>query len=284
MIFGINTITKCGTWQLVKFQLVYSFELDQKWNDFLLYLWINVGNINSRDTIKIVSFQEREIYWNFTGCQVPHFMIVLIPYISSIGPLWVPSSINFLHLIIEWVEVYVQISPFASSPGAIWLTLSDSNYPCLEQMSIAPKMFEPLVWLYNPAWKGVKVSEYFTICTFVHIPAGTQHQNDVISTSMRRDHVASTLIRRHFNVVCPLGYQQHHLFYLWGWSVRMAEWLHVHVTLPASDLETAFNSRLCGALLHRAFYYYPISFSLWLKYCWIVIWLFVHVWTSWMYP
>ena len=36
-------------------------------------------------------------------------------------------------------------------------------------------------------------------------PAGTQHQNDVVSTSMRRDHVASTLIRRHFNVVCPRG-------------------------------------------------------------------------------
>ena len=35
-------------------------------------------------------------------------------------------------------------------------------------------------------------------------PAG-KHQNDVVSTSMRRDHVASTLIRRHFNVVCPLG-------------------------------------------------------------------------------
>ena len=33
-------------------------------------------------------------------------------------------------------------------------------------------------------------------------PAGTQHQNDVVSTSMRRDHVASTLIRRHFNFVC----------------------------------------------------------------------------------
>ena len=36
-------------------------------------------------------------------------------------------------------------------------------------------------------------------------PAGTQHQNDVVSTSMRHDHVASTLIRRHFDVVCPLG-------------------------------------------------------------------------------
>ena len=37
------------------------------------------------------------------------------------------------------------------------------------------------------------------------LPAGTQYQNDIVSTSMRRDHVASTLIRRHFNVVCSLG-------------------------------------------------------------------------------
>ena len=41
--------------------------------------------------------------------------------------------------------------------------------------------------------------------TFWGKPAGTQHQNDVVSTSMRRDHVASSLIRRQFNVVCQLG-------------------------------------------------------------------------------
>ena len=40
------------------------------------------------------------------------------------------------------------------------------------------------------------------------IPVGTQYQKDVVSTSMRRDHVASTLIRLHFNVVCPLGLYQ----------------------------------------------------------------------------
>ena len=34
---------------------------------------------------------------------------------------------------------------------------------------------------------------------------GTQRENDVVSTSMRRDLVASTLIRRHFDVVCLLG-------------------------------------------------------------------------------
>ena len=45
-------------------------------------------------------------------------------------------------------------------------------------------------------------------CGTYIIPAGTR-QNDVVSTSMRRDHVASTLIRHHFNVVCPLGCFSH---------------------------------------------------------------------------
>ena len=36
-------------------------------------------------------------------------------------------------------------------------------------------------------------------------PAGIWCQNDVVSTSMRRHHAASTLIRHHFYVMCPLG-------------------------------------------------------------------------------
>ena len=36
-------------------------------------------------------------------------------------------------------------------------------------------------------------------------PVGIWCQNDVVSTSMRRNHVASTLIRRHFCTKCPLG-------------------------------------------------------------------------------
>ena len=31
---------------------------------------------------KIISFQEQETNWNFAGCEMPYFMIVLIPYIS----------------------------------------------------------------------------------------------------------------------------------------------------------------------------------------------------------
>ena len=36
-------------------------------------------------------------------------------------------------------------------------------------------------------------------------PAGIWCQNDVVSTSMRRYHVASTLPLRHFHVMCALG-------------------------------------------------------------------------------
>ena len=36
-------------------------------------------------------------------------------------------------------------------------------------------------------------------------PVGIWCQNDVVLTSMRRDHVGSTLTRRHFYVMCPLG-------------------------------------------------------------------------------
>ena len=36
-------------------------------------------------------------------------------------------------------------------------------------------------------------------------PAGIWYENDVVLTSMRRDYVASTLIRRHFDTKCPLG-------------------------------------------------------------------------------
>ena len=37
-------------------------------------------------------------------------------------------------------------------------------------------------------------------------PVGIWCQNDAVSTSMRRNHVATTLIRRHIYAMCPLGY------------------------------------------------------------------------------
>ena len=46
-------------------------------------------------------------------------------------------------------------------------------------------------------------------------PAGIWCKNDVILTLMRRDDVASTLIRRHFRTKCPLGKScnQYNLFF-----------------------------------------------------------------------
>ena len=38
--------------------------------------------------LAIISFQERETNWNFTGCQMPHFMIVLILYINLLNLSW----------------------------------------------------------------------------------------------------------------------------------------------------------------------------------------------------
>ena len=38
---------------------------------------------------KIISFQERETNGNFTGCQVPHFMIVLTPQINLSNLSWI---------------------------------------------------------------------------------------------------------------------------------------------------------------------------------------------------
>ena len=44
------------------------------------------------------------------------------------------------------------------------------------------------------------------ICPYLpKSPADIWCENDVVLTSMRRDHVASTLIQRHFGTKCPLG-------------------------------------------------------------------------------
>ena len=38
---------------------------------------------------KIISFRERETNCNFTCCQVPHFMIIFIPYINLLNLSWI---------------------------------------------------------------------------------------------------------------------------------------------------------------------------------------------------
>ena len=61
---------------------------------------------------KIISFQDRETNWNFTGCQVPYFMIVFIPYIEDIQMFGVnmtfisSSEVKKLFHRVKWKNVY----------------------------------------------------------------------------------------------------------------------------------------------------------------------------------
>ena len=49
----------------------------------------------------------------------------------------------------------------------------------------------------------------------VNVPVGIWCKNDVVSTSIRRNHVASTFIR-HFYVMCPLGSLARDTITCWG--------------------------------------------------------------------
>ena len=53
--------------------------------------------------------------------------------------------------------------------------------------------------------KALSVSKKAENAVCTSLPLGIWCQNAVVSTSMRRHHVASTLIRCHFHVMCPLG-------------------------------------------------------------------------------
>ena len=89
-------IIKCGIWQPVKFQLISHF-----------LNWIKTKMIFSRIfelmlaililwyDKKIISFQEPETNWNFTDCQVPHFMIVLMPYTNLLNLSWILKCLCF---------------------------------------------------------------------------------------------------------------------------------------------------------------------------------------------
>ena len=52
-------------WHLTACKISFSlsfFELDQKWNDFLSYLWNNVGNINSEILYKKKKKEKRKSF------------------------------------------------------------------------------------------------------------------------------------------------------------------------------------------------------------------------------
>ena len=92
LIYGINTIIKCGTWQPVKFQLVSG-----SWNEMILYHISELMLPTSIQRYNKKSFhfdpdQNQEMNWNFTGFQMPHFMILLLLYINLLNISWIKNA------------------------------------------------------------------------------------------------------------------------------------------------------------------------------------------------
>ena len=88
--------------RLICFWSVWFYGFKHKWvkykyqMTFLSYLRINVANIIQRHDKKFISFliQFKNVSnWNFTGSQMPHFMLVLITYINLWNIFWIQMFI-----------------------------------------------------------------------------------------------------------------------------------------------------------------------------------------------
>ena len=89
LIYCIHTIIKWGIWQPIKFQLV-----SRSWNEMTFYRVSELmlpTLIQRYDKYHFISdpVQKRETNLNFTGSQMPHFMIVLILYINLFNLSWI---------------------------------------------------------------------------------------------------------------------------------------------------------------------------------------------------
>ena len=88
LIYGVNTIIKCGIWQPVKIQLVSCLWSGSKMKRiFFRISELMLPTLIQRYDKKSFHFdpvQGPETNWNFTGCQMQHFMIVLpVPEMSA---------------------------------------------------------------------------------------------------------------------------------------------------------------------------------------------------------
>ena len=95
LIYGVNTIMKCGTRQPVKFQLV-----SRSWNEMSFYRIseLMLGKLIQRHDKNLFTFdpvQKRETNWNFTGSQMAYFMIALILYKNLSNFFWIKKMSIF---------------------------------------------------------------------------------------------------------------------------------------------------------------------------------------------
>ena len=94
----------------------------------------------------------------------------------------------------------------------------EKDYQCAYcQYSNLPAHFHRLISVsFSPFRVSNKKTTLIRLCTVSPPgPVGIWCKNDVISASLRRHHVASTLLRRHFHVMCPLGLFMHNMPVNW---------------------------------------------------------------------
>ena len=105
------------------------------WNDFLSYLWINV-----------------ETNWNFTGCQMPYFMITLIPYINLLNLSWI-NNVYFWHYGAFKYYIYCKYYKrqiWANKPKLkLQNTISGQGLHCFAT--------HPAVFLIHILWTGTQI-------------------------------------------------------------------------------------------------------------------------------
>ena len=81
LIYNINTTIKCGIWQPVKFHLVSRFWTGSKLKWFFYCISeLMLATLIQKYYKKSFCFKNKRLSDILTGCQVPHFMIVLISY------------------------------------------------------------------------------------------------------------------------------------------------------------------------------------------------------------
>ena len=100
LIYGIDTIMKCGSRQPVKFSKSFVFvmkcffivplKIFYRTSELMLPTLIQRYDKNIISVFDPV--QKRDTNCNFTGCQIPYFMIVLILYINLLNLSWITKK------------------------------------------------------------------------------------------------------------------------------------------------------------------------------------------------
>ena len=96
-----------------------------------------------------------------------------------------------------------------------------------------------------------------------NIPAAIRCQNVDVSTSMRRNHVASTLIWRHFRTKCPLGYTSTPSFKP---SRKELEIVHTHGPVILKSVFRFEIDDCCLVTFYPLQSYFGIAVSQWAKH------------------